>query len=137
MSYNIKCHNITCLTVLFGLRPRPFRTTNEYQEIKAPPPSSIAPTPTSQLSRWPDTNTTFSGVLDPFTSATVFLDKLSFSKVDWRINLRRMVSLRSYKNSEFFYSDIGTPCTFFVYPEFSCFSFLCKKCLFVEWKIAQ
>lgn len=65
------------LSVRLGFKLRLFKITKEYHEMNAPPPSSIAPTPTSQLSMWPDTITAFCGNWVPLSSATTFLETLS------------------------------------------------------------
>jgi len=81
---NLYCVSLLCpfvlsiiyyyLIVLLGRSPKFFSTTRLFQLMNAPPPSSIAPCPTSQLSRCPDTNTTLSGSVEPLISAIVFRD---------------------------------------------------------------
>jgi len=60
--------------VRLGRRPRLLIAARLTQETKAPPPSSIAPWPTSQLSKCPETTTTSSGLLFPLISAIVLRD---------------------------------------------------------------
>ena len=48
-------------------------------EMNTPPPSSIAPNPTSQESRWPESRTISSGNSEPTTSTMVFRDGAHWS----------------------------------------------------------
>mmetsp|Transcript_4602 Transcript_4602/g.16197 ORF Transcript_4602/g.16197 Transcript_4602/m.16197 type:complete len:214 (+) Transcript_4602:97-738(+) len=62
-----------------GWRPASFSTRRACHAAMMPPPSSIAPVPTSQESVWPPTTTTFSGNSLPMISPMTLCESVSFS----------------------------------------------------------